>query len=31
MEDKIGNTIGIIQNICMPEITILDYIKKFRY
>lgn len=23
----IGNTIGIIQNVCMPEITILEYIK----
>lgn len=23
----IGNTIGIIQNVCMPEITILDYIR----
>lgn len=23
----IGNTIGIIQNVCMPELTILDYIK----
>lgn len=27
----IGNTMGIIQNVCMPEITILDYIKIFRY
>lgn len=27
----IGNTMGIIQNVCMPEITILDYIKNFRY
>ena len=23
----IGNTMGIIQNICMPEMTILEYIK----
>ncbi len=27
----IGNTIGIIQNVCMPELTIVDYIKNFRY
>lgn len=27
----IGNTMGIIQNVCMPELTILDYIKNFRY
>ncbi len=26
----IGNTMGIIQNICMPEMTILDYIRNFR-
>lgn len=23
----IGNTMGIIQNVCMPEITILNYIR----
>lgn len=26
-----GNTIGIMQNICMPELTILNYIKNFWY
>lgn len=25
----IGNTVGIIQNVCMPEITIIEYIKEF--
>ena len=23
----IGNTLGIIQNVCMPELTILNYIR----
>lgn len=27
----IGNTMGIIQNVCMPEMIILDYMKNFRY